>query len=106
MKYIEEGSWNDAAADCNKEVLRGYRGHLWTLNSHAEWWNVFNSLTTHILSEDSHVNSNYGLIKIVSTTLLFIGLQQSREVCFTKISQMVKFFVHSFNTVFLVLLYM
>ena len=80
MRYLEEGTWNDAAADCNTVNHRGSRGHLWTLNSHAEWWSVFHSLASNIISQDSHVNRNYGLIKIASTTLLFIGLQQSHQV--------------------------
>ena len=72
---MEEGSWSDAETYCR----HGY-AHLWSINSHFEWWNIYNYLT----SRTESLNSMIELFRNLPTTvLLFIGLhvQHNKVMC-------------------------
>ena len=68
--YITKGTWEDAEQVC---VDNG--GHLWSVNSYSEWWNVM-----HIIGKnEAGVFSVQGMA-MMGTTLLFIGLKKMEQV--------------------------
>ena len=67
------GSWLDAEATCEAEG-----GHLWSINSYDEWWNIYQTTTTASMYESGlHQNTTYLLIV---SALLFIGLRKDNLV--------------------------
>ena len=72
MNYLENASWLDAEYLCNDRD-----GHLWSLNSFDEWWNVFQSVQHSSMNEEAET---YFTNLIMISTLLFIGLTRNELV--------------------------
>ena len=69
MIFKEESSWNEATAVCE---MNG--GHLWTIGSFAEWWNVYQSIAVATLFKEIQTSNT------LTTALLFIGLRKTGQV--------------------------
>ncbi len=63
-----------------------HNGHLWSINSHAEWWNINQNLGLHEgkigTSNDSDARAR--MYASVYSTLSFIGVQWRGEVRWRK----------------------
>ena len=70
MMHSDECSWSDAEDMCKQG-----QGHLWSINSHDEWWDVYHSLATSIINPETQQDLNIQLINTAFTAILFIGLQ-------------------------------
>ena len=75
-----EGSWDDAEQQCVKHGM-----HLWSINNHMEWWNLYSISGTKALTALQLENDNE---KIQSTVLLFIGLRLSDKEYYKVVYQM------------------
>ena len=70
---MSNGSWLDADATCQDQG-----GHLWSINSYDEWWNVYQATTTaSIYDHDGYQDTTYLLMV---SALLFIGLRKANSV--------------------------
>ena len=79
-EYLTEGSWRDAEETCVKK----HNMHLWSINSHSEWWNIYHAFATHYITKSERTNNslkhmNRDLSKLSTTSLLFIGLTVSSK---------------------------
>ena len=79
--YLPIGSWTDAQAACEERS-----SHLWTINSHEEWDNVFTKKLTHV--PDDFVGQPRTILGAIFDPLVaphfFIGLRNeghTRKVC-------------------------
>ena len=70
---MEVGSWTSAEQSC---VQLG--GHLWSINSYSEWWKIINILEAQYYYEGKVIYSD--LLRVFTTTLLFIGLNYAQNV--------------------------
>ena len=68
LKSIDEGTWEDA-----ERICESIDGHLWTINSHAEFWNVAHIITVSLHTGSTHYNPYIKLAMF--GTLTFIGLK-------------------------------
>ena len=73
--YMAEGSWDDAEQQCTAQDM-----HLWSINSHGEWWNLYPTFSIKVLTNTYQKDFDSYYDKLQSTVLLFIGLQQSDKV--------------------------
>ena len=71
MLHCDDCSWSDAEDMCQLS-----QGHLWSINSHDEWWDVYHSLSTSIINPETQQDMNIQLINTAFTVILFIGLQR------------------------------
>ena len=71
---MDKGSWSDAEQHCNY-----INGHLWSINSFFEWWNLYNSFSIIAVTEGHEKDINVNFHYIPSTVLLFIGLQARED---------------------------
>ena len=67
MRYLRNGSWHDAERDCRQR-----NSHLWSINTHEEWWNVYLSLGMPFYGMKSKA-LNVNTTEILLSTLFFIG---------------------------------
>ena len=74
--YLPNGSWSDAQAACEER-----NSHLWTINSHEEWDNVFTKKWNNV--PDDLVRPSRTIVGAIFDPLLaphfFIGLTNSVE---------------------------
>ena len=64
------GTWISAEYECAK-----HGSHLWSINSHSEWWNILHTVGT--------VNGKIyktQLMGLLTTSLIFIGLSNHQQV--------------------------
>ena len=72
MNYLKKSNWLDAENYC---AIGG--GHLWSINSFDEWYNVYQSVQhTSMFGESSASTTKL----IMISTLLFIGLTKDHLV--------------------------
>ena len=74
MRYIGNGSWDDAEAECTK-----WKSHLWSINSYDEWWNIYNSFGTTASYVDSADAIHNDYVHVYTTVILYIGLRLNRN---------------------------
>ena len=71
MIYKDSCSWSEAEYMCSTQGT----GHLWSINSHDEWWDVYHSLASSIINPETQQDLNIDLMNTAFTVILFIGLQ-------------------------------
>ena len=71
MLHSDDASWSDAEDMCKQS-----QGHLWSINSHDEWWDVYHSLATSVVNPETQQDMNIQLINTAFTVILFFGLQR------------------------------
>ena len=72
---MDSGSWSDAEDYCNIG-----KGHLWSINSYFEWWTLYNSFEIKAFTKTQHGRGlNTDFHYLLSTVLLFIGLQANKD---------------------------
>ena len=74
LRAISRGNWYDAEGKC-----RSIKGHLWSINSHSEWWHVLQTFGLGV-SVRQGVNANLKTFFILTSILSFIGLVKHNEV--------------------------
>ena len=87
QQYLSRGSWLDAERKCNS--IESFEGHLWSINSHSEWWNVFYIIGIEFY-DIRRSNKVFRLQDdVLLSTVSFIGLQrydQVRQLMHVKVS--------------------
>ena len=63
-------SWKDA-----EQVCVHNNGHLWSVNSYSEWWNIMHSIG----QSEGNAFHTQGM-SLLGTNLLFIGLEKKEQV--------------------------
>ena len=75
VRYLDRSSWRNAEHECKNRGM-----HLWSINSHSEWWNIYPNVGTAVISKKFQQDVNTEFKKIPSTVILFIGLHISNKV--------------------------
>ena len=73
IRTLESGSWYDAEKVCIR-----HGGHLWSVNGHSEWWNVYQMLFLFTLL-DTFPDIFVQAWQLQQSTLFPIGLQSNAE---------------------------
>ena len=67
---MDSCSWSDAEEYCKID-----NGHLWSINSYFEWWHLYNAFNRQALTKTHGEDLNLEFPYLLSTVLIFIGLQ-------------------------------
>ena len=76
--YLSRGTWLDAERVCHSGVDSD--GHLWSVNSYTEWWNIVHKAGSEFIRYGSSDKIFVMHDDFLLATLSFIGLQRYAQV--------------------------
>ena len=74
MFYLPNGTWQDAEDKCNR-----VKGHLWSINSYTEWWNVVQILGMGYSFKKGRA-VNIETFQVITSVVSFVGLKTTNQV--------------------------